>query len=1005
MGRDDHLAVLFGAVRRARDGAPSVVLLSGETGVGKSRLVREVAERSTVTLLYGGCVPVAGDPLPFAPLTQALRRLQAEGTVNLQLSRLPDLARLLPGHPTSGGSQPASVDGTASSGSAQLLGNDLTPASLGPASQLALFQSVLTLVDRLGAFAPVLYVIEDVQWADRSTLDLVRFLATNLTRERVAIVLTCRPEDVPASSQVAGWFAELSRLGVTERVAVDRLAPRETAVLVGALLSAKAAGGRSATSPRGALPDTELVAQVAARSDGNPLFAEQLVMQGDPDPTAPLPATLRELLTARVQSLPATTRRLLDAAAVLGRPADVEVLARTAGSPVEQVEDDLLPALDADVVRVRLHGVAGTVGFRHPAFAEAVYGAVLPTRRARLHRSAAEALEWFDTSGLPGARDSADALSGELARHWLGAGDSQRALDASVAAGYAAERMFAFADAHSSFRRAADLLDELPEPQGAYDGVRLLKHAAQDASLIGESVEATRLLDRALAQVSDQATRASLCARLGQVHYRSGHARESEARFREALTLLPPEQESVLVARIYAGLALLGAAWSRLDDADAACRRGLDVARKVGARREEGLLLNARGVAASARGQGDEAVGYLREALAVARAWGNPNDLSTAHINLSHVLGEAGRVDDCVAAGAEAAKELTRVGLARQSGSLVKANVSGVLIQAGRLGEASQIVTEALSRHPRGVMAAPVLMRAGQLAMIGGELEDAWEYLEQARIVVESENAPVAWLREVVELAAEVELWAGRPEAAYELAVDGLHLVRDTAEEDRTGVLVGLGLRALANQAETKRDSASRSALVELADPLEDARSVAELSGPDAAALSAWQDAEDARLNRCADGPLWARAASLWQRLGRPYPQAYTLWREAEARLESKVDVEGITALRRAHDGAVRLGARRLVDEVEQLATWYRLDLVAPAAEAEADGLSSYRLTPRELEVLDGLAEGRTNQEIADHLVISVKTASVHVTNILRKLDVSGRQEAARVAHRAGLGR
>ena len=157
------------------------------------------------------------------------------------------------------------------------------------------------------------------------------------------------------------------------------------------------------------------------------------------------------------------------------------------------------------------------------------------------------------------------------------------------------------------------------------------------------------------------------------------------------------------------------------------------------------------------------------------------------------------------------------------------------------------------------------------------------------------------------------------------------------------------------------------------------------------------------RLDLSSDPAVWTQAGAAWRALGRPFPQAYARWREAEARLDSGVDAAAIDALRDAHTAALGLGAARLVQECERLAGWHRIDLVAEPVEAEPNALDKYGLTPREVEVLAGLSAGRTNQEIADELFISVKTASVHVSNILRKLDVGGRQEAARVAHRLGV--
>ena len=966
VGRDESLGVLRTAVRRASAGHPSVLIVTGETGVGKTRLVRELVALERVTLLAGSCVPMAGDPLPFAPLTQALRRLDRTGTLNLQLERLPELARLVPGF------APAKATRT---------------ADLAAASQLGMFQSVLDLVDRLGAAAPVLHVVEDVHWADRSTLDLVRFLATNLTNERAVLLVTLRADAVVPGTPLALWVAELARLENAERVELDRLDHDAAARLVRQLA--------------GDAADPELVETTLARSAGNPLFAEQLVLQATQARGRPvsLPVTLHELLHARVHALPAETQSVLRSAAVIGRPASVTLLAATTGTLVEQTEAVLRAALDQHVVEIRRDD---TIAFRHPAFGEVVYAELMPGERRRLHRAAAEALEPPEGIGT-GQRSSvaADAVSGELARHWLGAGDTARALDAAVAAGWAAERMYAFADAHTNFTRAVALMDDVTDSE--HDRVRLLKHAGQAASLVGDSDEAVRLVDAALHLTTEPQARAALLTRLGLIHFRAGRGSLNERCLREALSLVPADEESVLVARIHAGLAMYGAAWSRLDIADQSCRRGLEVARRVGARREEGLLLNGLGVMTAARGDRDAGAAWLREALTIAVEVDNPDDLASAYINLTHVLLLGGHVDEIVDVATSGADVLARRGLARQRVSLLKANLAEALWHAGRIEESRRVVAEALSLHPRGIVSVPVLIQAGRVGGLRGELDEAWEFLEQARVIIEAENAPDAYRRYLIESEIEVELWIGRPGAAYDLAVDGLELVRGTDEEPNAGTLVGLGLRALATEAEAHRDRDSRRRLAELRRPLDIARAWPTAIQPDAHAIRAWQRAEMTRLDLASDPAIWAETGVAWQALGRPIPRAYARWREAEARLDTGVDAAAIDALRDAHTAALGLGAARLVQECERLAGWHRIDLVAEPVEAEPNALDRYGLTPREVEVLAGLSAGRTNQEIADELFISVKTASVHVSNILRKLEVGGRQEAARVAHRLGV--
>ena len=297
--------------------------------------------------------------------------------------------------------------------------------------------------------------------------------------------------------------------------------------------------------------------------------------------------------------------------------------------------------------------------------------------------------------------------------------------------------------------------------------------------------------------------------------------------------------------------------------------------------------------------------------MAIALEVGNPDDLATAYVNLTHILGLGGRVDEIVVVVREGADVLTRMGLARQRVSFLKANLAEALGNAGRIAEAGRVIAEAVSQHPRGVMAVPVLWQAGRVAMTRGDLDEAWEWLEQARVIVEAENAPESYRRNLIETEAEVELWAGRPVAAYNLVVDGLDLVRGTDEAAYAGTLVALGLRALATEAEAHRDRESRKRLSGMRRPLDDARRVA-----------GGQPAGGRRRARVGAGPrqpgwtsasdpaAWTGPATAWRALGRPFPQAYARWREAEARLDSGVDAVAIDALRDAHTAARGAGRR-----------------------------------------------------------------------------------------------
>ena len=958
IGRDRPLNVLVGNLERARSGDASVVLVSGETGVGKTRLVTEFLARERPAVLAGTCVPLAGEPLPYAALTQALR--QGSGVVREATTRSPELARLLPGMeaPTTPGAGP-------------------TPGS---GDRLRLFQAVLALLARMGAERPVVHVVEDLHWADRSTLDLLAFLATNLRDERVMVLLTYRADSVDRQDPLSRWLAELGRLHHTERVLLDRLEQAEATELVTALT--------------GQAPDPERLEDTLARSAGNPLFVEQLVLAGGRD--GPLPATLHGLLESRVATLPDGTRRLLGAAAVIGRASSVPLLAGVLADGVESVEDHLRPALNAHVTELRSDD---TIGFQHPAFREVVYAELLPGERRRLHRAAAEALT---------AESAAEPeVVGEIARHWHLAGDLPRALDSSVAAGHAYERLYAFADARDSYQRALDLLPAVPNE---LDAVDLRTRAGECASLSGDYAAAISLIGEALAGSTAPAHRAALLQRLGSCHFLAGDGPAAESAFREALDLLPPGETSTLAARLHAGVALLAVAWSRLDEAEAACAEALRISRAIGAHREEGLALNAHALVLATRGDLEEGERLLRASLDIARETGQPNDLGSAYANLSHVLALAGRIDAGLTLARTGIVELGRYGQDRQNGSLLLFNIGDMLLKSGRVVEAEELIAAALARHPRGIMAAPVLLAGARSSLIQGDLTTAWERCEQARLVVEAESAPGAWLREILETGAEIELWAGRPEAALELVWDALSAIAGTDEMALGSMLVALGLRALADQvavrrearARTQHDSRRDTLLTRLGEAHERSAETDVRGDPVVDLLC---HAEQGRLD--GDGAdAWRDVASAWEGLERPFPAAYARWREAESRLRQGVGAAAIAPLRAAHATARELGATLLVEEAENLARWYRVDLLpeSPVADpaAEAHPLDSYGLTSREREVLDALAAGHTNQEIATTLFISVKTASVHVSNILRKLDVRSRGEAARLAHRLG---
>jgi predicted ATPase len=555
VGRVEELHVLEAALGRSAISEPAVVLVGGEAGVGKTRLVAELTGRCATNgtrVLTGGCVPVGDGALPYAPIVEGLRALVgdlgASAVRGLIGPSWPELARLLPalGEPQAGGGPPDQ------------------------AAQARLFELLLGMLGRLGEELPLVLVVEDVHWADRSTRDLLAFLVRNLRRERLLVVVSYR-SDEPGTDWLGPYLAVLGRSGSAQRMELSRLDRAETlAQLVGIL---------------GAAPPAELVDAVFARSEGNPYFTEELlgaIRAGSGE----LPATVRDLLRGRVQALPELARQVLGVVAVAGRRVPHQLLAAVAG-----LEDQrLVQALRAAVADQLLVTRPGQDGYelRHALLGEVIEADLVPGERVRLHAAYARAL-----TGRPELADAAPAVAAaEVAVHWDAAGAWAQAVPARVRAGLAAERARAFAEADEHYQRALTLWGRVPEPgqPGGLDRVGLLARAAETAAFVGAPERATRLLERALDGVDptvEPVRAAVLLAQLGLDRELAGQEADGLAAFAEAEWLLEGAPPSAERARVLAGHArALSLAWQSRQAVPYG-EQAIAVARAVGARAEE----------------------------------------------------------------------------------------------------------------------------------------------------------------------------------------------------------------------------------------------------------------------------------------------------------------------------------------------------------------------------------------------------------------------------------
>jgi DNA-binding CsgD family transcriptional regulator len=435
------------------------------------------------------------------------------------------------------------------------------------------------------------------------------------------------------------------------------------------------------------------------------------------------------------------------------------------------------------------------------------------------------------------------------------------------------------------------------------------------------------------------------------------------------------------------------------------CEQALAVARVVGARPAEVRALATLGADVAYLGDLAGGIALLRDARALGHEVGDPDLLAQTAIALSDVLCRDGRLEEAMAVGLEGAEEADRAGLGAAQGAFSALNGSEAAFELGRWDVVERVVDDILAERASDTAIRTAHEQRALLAAVRGDFEAAHEGWRAVR-ERHSRSATPEMKAHLLELEAELATWEGRAEDAARAAEE----IRTMAPDVEFPIITRgaeAGARAEADRAERARaardDGAARAAI---------ARARAFADGVPAAAVAARiaVAAEVARAEGRPDPAAWAAAIAAWDARGAPFRAAYARWRRAEALLAEGGDRRDAAGeLRAAREVAERLGARPLRDEIDALARRARLDLApaaAPAAAARPELPAAARelgLTPRELEVLEHVAMGQTNREIAAELFISARTAGVHVSHILEKLGASTRTEAAVAAHRLGL--
>jgi DNA-binding CsgD family transcriptional regulator len=989
VGRTAELGRLEAAFAHAGGGDPLTLCVGGEAGVGKTRLVARFAGRVRERggqVLLGGCVELGETALPYAPLAQALRGLgrglEPEALDELVGPGRPLLARLLP--ELERGEEPASA-GTAA----------------GSSGQARLFEALLALLERLADRSPTVLVVEDLHWADRSTLDLLAFLVRNL-QAGLLVVLTYRTDELHRRHPLRPFLAELDRSGRAERLEVGRFDRPEVADLLAGII--------------GTRPDDGLVGQIYRRSEGNAFFAEELLAATHPgaDNGRSLPPSLENVLLSRVQVLPEDAQATLRLVAAAGGRVGHGLLAAVSELP----EADLLAALRAAVAHQVLvpDPATETYAFRHALTQEALYAELLPGERARLHAAFARVLA--ERSQL--AEPDRVAAPARLAYHWVRAHEPARALPAAVEAGLQSEAAYGFADAQRHFELALELWDQVADADErlGLDRAAVLQHAADSAYLAGDPNRAITLTRAALASVDAAADP----VRAGLLHVRLGgylRATGGEGAFAEyeaAVRLVPASPPLAERAQVLAAFGEALITQARFRESRRLCEEAIAIAGQIGALVEEGDARRALGVDLAFLGDLEAGVGELAEARRIVEAVGTVDQVARTFATWSGLLETFGRLEAAAGLALEGAELAASQGLGRWHGPFLTATAARALFGLGRWDDAEVLLGRAADRVAPELAATWVYIHTarGQLDLARGRAAAAAEHLAVARDAY-AQTVTQPWFATPLFVAtAELAVLEGRLPDADAAVAEGLRVAG--ADPGYAAPLYALGLRAAADRAElarARRDDeevlearrAGDTLAGELRARLSPEGADGALPTPRTEAQAVLCQAELARLDGRTDPDLWEAAAKAWERLGEPYPTAYARWRQAEALLLGGLGREQVEpSLRAAHQTTVELGAAPLRAEIEALTRRGRLELgseaAATAAAKPSSPLDPLGLTAREQEVLALVAIGRTNAQIAETLFISPKTATVHVSNILTKLGVRNRVEAATVAHR-----
>jgi DNA-binding CsgD family transcriptional regulator/tetratricopeptide (TPR) repeat protein len=966
VGRDaelEHLRSSLGISASADEGPRTAVLLAGDAGVGKTRLLTELRDRavdSSWQVLAGHCLDFADSALPYLPFSEISGRISRElpDVFDDVADRHPALLRLLPGQ--------------------RMLSQATDPESV-PAAQAALFDGVHALAEAVGTRQPMLLVVEDLHWADQSTRDLMSFLFSRGFEAPVALVASYRSDDLHRRHPLRRQVAEWARMAGVERIQVDPLAADDVRRLVQQLHP----------DP---LPE-ERVSDIVTRAEGNAFFVEELV-GATWARSGGIPEDLADVLLVRLEGLDDAAVTVVRAAAVAGRRVSHAALS---------VVVDLSPAELDRAVRDAVEGHVLVPSrddfyqFRHALLAEAVYDDLLPGERTALHAAYSRAL-------LEGG---ATGTAAELARHARLAKDYPTALTASLRAGDDARGVGGAEEAAFHYLQALELWHDSRLPEGdGLDYPRLVGLVSDALIAAGHPARALGVVREQLDHLpadTDDSVRGQLLGVLAGALAMTETADDPTELTREAVALVPDEPTNAR-AKVLAIHARTLARAHQFDEGRAVAMAALAMAERLDMPR---LASDIRTTLVGLdRSVSPESISEaLHAAIDDAVAAGAPNAELRALLLLGHHHLDRGEFREADEAFGRATIRGRAAGTPWVPYAAEARWSHGVSLKLqGRWDESLTVldieheVVPPIYRAMFTATRAEILVARGEpgAAELARELHEFWRL--EGLIAITGGSAELAVHEQQCDQAAAL--------ATYRLIVDTLTGIWHPLFQARVRLAV-MTLAAVASTAPHRSASERADDAHVVARLAADARGVLDRRGdalvewgPEARAWESRLVAEVLRWRWAADVDppsleelleAWRETVARFEAYAAPYELA-----AARTRLATLLTATGDPEAGREQAGAAADAARQLG------ATPLLAMLRAPSPAVPTTG-PRQTLTPRESEILALVAEGRSNGEIGRQLFISTKTVSVHVSNILGKLGAASRTEAAAIARRDGL--